>query len=131
MFSEGEQTAMIQASIHVGDKDFNIFVTHLGNGGPIIQQEAVLEVIQSHDNVVLMGDMNFRPDTDQYKLTTDTLTDSWLVKWPQGNENQGIDPARRIDHIFVLLPPDIRVAHSQYMPGPQSDHPLMMTLLEW
>ncbi|HZK29381.1 MAG TPA: endonuclease/exonuclease/phosphatase family protein, partial [Clostridia bacterium] len=30
MFSEGEQTAMIQASIHVGDKDFNIFVTHLG-----------------------------------------------------------------------------------------------------
>jgi endonuclease/exonuclease/phosphatase family metal-dependent hydrolase len=76
-----------------------------------------------------MGDFNFRPDTAQYQLTTSTLADSWLLRWPQGNENQGIDPARRIDHIFVS--PDIHVAESVYLPGPQSDHPAMVTEIEW
>ena len=40
MHSIGEQTAMIQAQIQAGEQTFNVFVTHLGNGGPIVQQEA-------------------------------------------------------------------------------------------
>ena len=57
------------------------------------------------------------------------LDDSWLHKWPGRNEGQGIDPARRIDHIF--LSPGTGVAGSEYLPGPQSDHPAMTTVIEW
>jgi len=129
MYSEGEQTATIEAQITVGGRSFAVFVTHLGNGGPIVQQEAVLQEVQGKENVILMGDFNFRPDTDQYRMTTGLLDDSWLQKWPGGNEDQGIDPARRIDHIF--LSPGTEVADSQYLPGPQSDHPAMTTVVEW
>lgn len=129
MYSEGEQTATIEARITVGGRSFDVFVTHLGNGGPIVQQEAVLQEVQGKENVILMGDFNFRPDTDQYRMTTAMLDDSWLQKWPGGNEGQGIDPARRIDHIF--LSPGTEVADSKYLPGPQSDHPAMTTVIEW
>jgi len=129
MYSAGEQTATIEAQITVGDRTFNLFVTHLGNGGPIVQQEAVMQELEGQENIILMGDFNFRPETDQYQLTTSMLDDSWLLKWPQGTESQGIDPAGRIDHIFVS--PGTAVADSQYLAGPQSDHPAMMTIIEW
>ncbi|HSJ54107.1 MAG TPA: endonuclease/exonuclease/phosphatase family protein [Anaerolineae bacterium] len=129
MYSEGEQTATIEAQITVGDETFNVFVTHLGNGGPIVQQEAILQKVRGKENVVLMGDFNFRPDTEQYRLTTDVLADSWLMRWPGGTESQGIDPSRRIDHIF--LSPGTNVVDSQYLARPESDHPAMMTEVEW
>jgi endonuclease/exonuclease/phosphatase family metal-dependent hydrolase len=129
MFSEGEQTATIEAQITAGGKTFNVFVTHLGNGGPIVQQEAILQEVKGKDNVILLGDFNFRPDTEQYRLTTGLLADSWLLKWPQGTESQGVDPARTIDHIFVS--PATKVVDSQYLPGPHSDHPAMTTVIEW
>jgi endonuclease/exonuclease/phosphatase family metal-dependent hydrolase len=129
MYSAGEQTATIEAQITVGDRAFNVYVTHLGNGGPIVQQEAILEVVQEKDNVVLMGDFNFRPDTEQYRLTTEMLVDSWLLRWPGGNADQGIDPASRIDHIFVS--PGTVVAGSEYIASPASDHPAMTTTIEW
>lgn len=129
MYSAGEQTATIEAQITVGDRTFNLFVTHLGNGGPIVQQEAIMQELEGQENIILMGDFNFRPETDQYQLTTSVLDDSWLLKWPQGTESQGIDPAGRIDHIFVS--PGTMVADSQYLAGPQSDHPAMTTTIEW
>jgi len=129
MYSEGEQTATIEAQITVGDRTFNIFVTHLGNGGPIVQQEAILQEVEGKENVILLGDFNFRPDTEQYRLTTGMLANSWLLKWPQGNESQGVDFARAIDHIFVS--PGTKVVDSYYLPGPQSDHPAMATVIEW
>jgi endonuclease/exonuclease/phosphatase family metal-dependent hydrolase len=129
MYSEGEQTATIEAQITVGDRTFNVYVTHLGNDGPIVQQEAILQEVQGKENVVLVGDFNFRPDTEQYRLTTQVLDDSWLLRWPQGNDSQGIDPGERIDHIFVS--PGTAVADSQYLASPQSDHPAMTTTVEW
>lgn len=131
MVSEGEQTALIESKITVGEKMFHVFVTHLGNGGPIGQQENVLDVIQGLDDVILMGDFNFRSPSDQYKLTTSILDDAWMLKWPEGNNLQGIDPERRIDHMFVLLADNIEVADSFYRVGSESDHPLMLTSLEW
>jgi len=129
MYSEGEQTATIEAQVTVGDRTFDVFVTHLGNGGPMVQQEAILQELPGKENLVLMGDFNFRPDTDQYRLTTAVLDDSWLVKWPQSNDGQGIDPLTRIDHIFVS--PGTRVVDSQYLPGSDSDHPAMITFIGW
>jgi endonuclease/exonuclease/phosphatase family metal-dependent hydrolase len=128
MYSEGEQTAAIEAQVTVGGKTYNVFVTHLGNDGPIVQQEAILQEVEGKANVILMGDFNFRPDTEQYRLTTGMLADSWLLRWPQGNESQGIDPIDRIDHIFVS--PGTKVVESEYLSCPESDHPAMTTVIE-
>jgi endonuclease/exonuclease/phosphatase family metal-dependent hydrolase len=129
MYSEGEQTAIIEAQISLGGKTFNVYVTHLGNGGPLIQQEEVMQVVQGKENVILMGDFNFRPDEEPYHLTTATLRDSWLLVWPQGNPAQGVDALDRIDHIFVS--PATKVLDSQYLVSPASDHPAMMSEIGW
>jgi endonuclease/exonuclease/phosphatase family metal-dependent hydrolase len=129
MYSEGEQTATIEARITVGNRTFNLFVTHLGNSGPLVQQEAILQEIKDKTGVIAMGDFNFRPDTDQYRLTIGLLDDSWLLRWPRGDDGQGVDPADRIDHIFVS--PGTKVLNSRYLADPQSDHPAMSTTIEW
>jgi len=58
MVSTGEQTAAIHAQVVVNDKRYNIFVTHLGNDGPVIQLQNLLARIQGMDNVITMGDFN-------------------------------------------------------------------------
>ena len=129
MYSEGEQTAAIKAQITVGSEVFNVFVTHLGNGGPIVQQQQVLDIIDGKRNVILIGDFNFRPDSQQYQLTTNILDDAWLVRWPGGFADQGIDPDDRIDHTF--LSPGTTVEEAYYVPDPASDHPAMWTQITW
>lgn len=121
MYSTGEQTASIHAEVSIYGTTYNVLVTHLGNDGDMVQQEAVLQETAGKDNVILMGDFNFRPDTDQYRLTTQTFRDSWLAKWPSGVDDLGNDPARRIDHIF--LSPGLEVLEARYLTGPESDHP--------
>lgn len=123
MYSRGEQTATIVADIMVGEKTFHIFVTHLGNGGPIVQQEALLQVVQGVPDVIAMGDFNFRPDTQQYQITRQVLDDAWLLKWPTGVDDQGVNPLRRIDHVFVS--PGMQITGVWYLAGPASDHPAM------
>jgi endonuclease/exonuclease/phosphatase family metal-dependent hydrolase len=129
MYSKGEQTAAIEAQIAVGGRTFDVFVTHLGNGGPIVQQEQVLESLRGKEHIILMGDFNFRPDTDQYRLTTETLDDSWLLEGTQDAGSREIDPLDRIDHIFVS--PGTTVVESHYLLNSHSDHPAMMTEIAW
>ena len=124
MHSIGEQTATIEAQIRVGDKTFNVFVTHLGNGGPIVQQGAVLKRVAGKENVIAMGDFNFGPDTPQYRLTTEVLDDAWLLRWSEGVDNKGRRFPRRIDHIFVS--PGTAIADAQYFTDPESDHPALV-----
>jgi endonuclease/exonuclease/phosphatase family metal-dependent hydrolase len=121
MYSTGEQTATIQAGIRTEDRTYQVFVTHLGNDGPVFQVEDLLTRIQGEENVIAMGDFNFRPATEQYALMTQALEDAWLLKWPGGKEIPGFSKERRIDHIFVS--PGIRVLEAEYGVSPASDHP--------
>jgi endonuclease/exonuclease/phosphatase family metal-dependent hydrolase len=125
MYSAGEQTAVITAQITVGGKTYNVFVTHLGNDGPIIQLEQVLQLVEGKQDVLLMGDFNYKPDTDQYRLATSKLSDAWLLPVPQGNPSQDFDPTNRIDYLYVS--PGMSVLESEYLTGTQSDHPALMT----
>lgn len=124
MYSEGEQTAAIEAQILVGGKTYTIIVTHLGNGGPLVQQQALLQAVGEAENVIAMGDYNFRPDTEQYALTIGTWQDAWLLKWPTGIDDQGNNPDRRIDHVFVSL--GMVVEDIRYLNSPASDHPAVL-----
>ena len=55
--------------------------------------------------------------------------DARWVRWAQGTEGLGANPARTIDHIFVS--PGTVVAESQYLPGLDSDQPELMATIEW
>jgi endonuclease/exonuclease/phosphatase family metal-dependent hydrolase len=129
MYSLGEQTATIHAQIHVAGVDYNVYVTHLGNGGPIVQQEAILDHVHERDNVILVGDFNFKPESDQYYLTTSSLDDAWIIQDSPDATGYELDPQQRIDHIFVTL--GTQVARSRYIVSPASDHPAMWAELTW
>ncbi len=129
MYSIGEQTASILALVEVGGRTYNVLVTHLGNDGPIVQQEAVLRELQGLPNVVAMGDYNFRPDTAQYALTTAQLDEAWLLRWPNGEDGTAQSRARRIDYVFVS--PGTTVADAYYLDEPLSDHPALFVELGW
>ncbi|MFX1516978.1 MAG: endonuclease/exonuclease/phosphatase family protein, partial [Promethearchaeota archaeon] len=124
MYSKGEQTATIEAQIDVGGTLFNIFVTHLGNGGPIIQQEGIIDNLDGKTNVILIGDFNFRPYTSQYNLTNGLLNDSWVIAGNTDTEyldDLEYDISQRIDHIFVSS--GISVSECHYIVSKESDHP--------
>lgn len=141
MYSKGgEQTATIESQITVGTTTFNIFITHLGNyvntsvsRAQIIQQENILSRIEGKSNVILMGDFNFIPNTEQYNITTTLLDDCWKVA---DNSILGTLPtswiprlpAERIDHMFVS--PGIIVSSCQYFGGTASDHPAVMVEIQ-
>lgn len=127
MHSTGEQTAAIAAQVTVDGQTYNVYVTHLGNGGPLVQQQQVLADVAGKDNVLLMGDFNFRPDSEQYALTTTMLDDAWLLRWPGGADDQGNAPTKRIDHLFVS--PGVSIANARYIDSPASDHPLLVVEL--
>ena len=124
-----EQTAAIRAEITVGEKTFTVVVTHLGNRGPVIQQQAVVAGLRGAENAVVMGDFNFRPGSDAYQFTTQSLEDSWVVYGGGNVEGREADNRQRIDHIFVS--PGTKIAASRYLNGPQSDHPALETVIEW
>jgi endonuclease/exonuclease/phosphatase family metal-dependent hydrolase len=131
-FSEREQEATVEAQIVVGERSFDLYVTHLASEDDaenLAQTRELLGMVQGMENAIVIGDFNFRPDTEQYRITTELLKDVWLLRWPGGITDQGIDPARRIDHIFVS--PGMRVLDSQYLTGQQSDHPALTATIEW
>lgn len=126
MYSEGEQTASIEATITVKEKKYHILVTHLGNDGPIIQQENVLKQLEGKQNVIAMGDFNFEPTTEQYHLTAQTLADAWVLAGLPLPSSLQADSL--IDHIFVS--PEIDVQSARYIDSPVSDHPAMVMEVE-
>ena len=126
MYSAGEQTAAIQAQISAGGKTYNVLVTHLGNGGPLVQQQEVLAEVDRlgpNSNIILMGDFNFTPADPPYQPTAQRLEDAWKSANLQSSP-PGLDAATRIDHIFLSPGTPVRKADF-YAPGP-SDHPMLV-----
>jgi endonuclease/exonuclease/phosphatase family metal-dependent hydrolase len=97
MESQGEQTAIILATVSVNGQALHVAVTHLGNGGPMVQEEDVLQAIRGLSPLVLMGDFNFTPNTPQYRRTVEALQDAWLVARAHGGATHLVPPAP-IDH---------------------------------
>lgn len=125
----GEQTACIQAQIVAGNQTYNVFVTHLGNVGALVQLYPILNRTVHLTNVILMGDFNFRNGTPQWQAANATLRDAWYQRWPTGQDDHGywgytdssFDPRQIIDHIFVS--PIIKVTDCRVLTNAiASDH---------
>jgi endonuclease/exonuclease/phosphatase family metal-dependent hydrolase len=124
LYSESEQTAAILAEIQVGPRRLAVIVTHLGNGGPPVQQQQVLALADGRESVVMIGDFNFSPDTPQYRQTTAALADAWLAAGEQVSELPEGELDRRIDHVF--LSPGLPVLRAHYLAEGLSDHPALV-----
>ena len=127
LYSKGEQTAAILATVSVGHRPLHVVVTHLGNHGPMVQEANLLQAIQGLAPVVLMGDFNFTPNTPQYRRTVETLQDAWLVGRGRGSASTYLPPAP-IDHIFIT--PDLTAPQAAYLPPGPSDHPALWAMVE-
>lgn len=121
MYSVGEQTASIQANIFVNGTPYVILVTHLGNGGPMIQQEQVLSQFGRQPNVIAMGDFNFDLESEQYALTRQSFESAWELAGSPVVPELEVD--HLIDHIFVS--PGVKVLSAGYIVSPMSDHPAL------
>ena len=124
MVSSGEQTATSVAEITAGGKTYHVMVTHLGNGGPPPQLEDILSTLHERVNIVLMGDFNFEPTTDQYRRATTVFDDAWLRAGAPAPIGPEWDANQRIDHMFVTH--DVEVVAAQYVLAPMSDHPALV-----
>ncbi|MDX1612859.1 MAG: endonuclease/exonuclease/phosphatase family protein [Candidatus Promineifilaceae bacterium] len=125
LYSVGEQVAVIEATIEVGGERLTILVTHLGNGGPLLQQRQFLELVAGRQRLIALGDFNFRPDSEQYALTLESLADTWAL----ARDEPGPSKGDRIDHIFVS--PDLDARAAGYIDSPASDHPAVRATIAW
>jgi endonuclease/exonuclease/phosphatase family metal-dependent hydrolase len=122
LYSKGEQVAVIKAEVKVGEHTYKVYVTHLGNGGPIFQISQMLKLMGGQKNVIAMGDFNFRPYEEQYTLATAEFEDAYVIA-RQRYSPDGLDMEDRIDHVFVS--PGIQVSYLEYLPKGESDHPAL------
>lgn len=118
MYSTHQQIGTTQAQIRYNSTlSFNVFSNHPASHTPegkVYQIEQILSRTIGLDNVLLMGDFNFRPYSESYNITVAEFEDSWAQKW--------LSPAAtRIDHIF--LSPGLTVLDAVYIEKGQSDHP--------
>ncbi|MHA1515257.1 MAG: endonuclease/exonuclease/phosphatase family protein [Candidatus Heimdallarchaeaceae archaeon] len=118
MYSTHQQIGTTQAQIRYNSTlSFNVFSNHPASHTPegkVYQIEQILSRTVGLDNVLLMGDFNFRPYSESYNITVAEFEDSWAQKW--------LSPAAtRIDHIF--LSPGLTVLDAVYIEKGQSDHP--------
>lgn len=122
LFSKGEQAAVIEADITVGGQTYKVYVTHLGNSGPIFQIRQMLDLMRGQDNVIAMGDFNFRHYEEQYALAAAEYDDAYLLAETQ-TVPAGLDIEDRIDHVFVT--PGMTIGYAEYLPKGASDHPAL------
>lgn len=118
MFSTHQQIGTTQAQITFNSTlTFNVFSNHPAAKTPeakVYQIEEILSRTVGLENVLLMGDFNFRPYSESYNITVATLEDSWEQRWLSV-------AATRIDHIF--LSPGMTVLDAVYIEKGHSDHP--------
>jgi endonuclease/exonuclease/phosphatase family metal-dependent hydrolase len=131
--SSGKQTATIEAEILIGSRTFTIYVTHTWRPteAKSMLVNDVLASAANKENVLFIGDMNFRQYSEPYNITTDVLVDAWLKMWPTAVDDNGLNASRRVDHIFV--DPDLNIDRCEYIDWieVESDHPACTATISW
>jgi len=136
-----EQRGLLEAQVGLGDRKLRVYCTHLSNTSTeqrLLQVHAIREIIthassrgapQGNQPVassyVLMGDFNFRPDSEEYRTLTgefrngkqliraDGFVDFWSLVQDTEGYTIGVRGKRgaRIDYVF-LSPDLVKQAHS-------------------
>ncbi|MFD1039612.1 endonuclease/exonuclease/phosphatase family protein [Virgibacillus byunsanensis] len=106
-FSSGfiEGRSILDATVQVNKELVQIHVTHLSLV-PFFQRMPINFMIKQLDNyahpIIIMGDFNMFPGSNQWKKITSEFHDVWHVKGNgKGNTYPSNGPKRRLDYIFA------------------------------
>ena len=135
----GKRSGIIKAKILIDNEEWTIFVTHLllrPQEDNLIQVEDILMNVleKNSERVILMGDFNFGPRSEQYrKITTNEkikLRDAYGdLNYEEGATFRSNYLFRRIDFIFSST--DIEPRTSKVICSEASDHcPVITTFKE-
>lgn len=135
----GKRSSIIKAKILIGDEEWSIFVTHLSlrplEDNLIQVEDILMNVLKANsERVILMGDFNFGPASEQYrKITTNEkikLRDTYGdLNYEEGSTFRSNFLFRRIDFIFASIDTEPRT--SKVICSEASDHcPVITTFKE-
>lgn len=121
----GEQRGLLEAVISVRGTRVRAFNTHLQHDSQaerLAQVAAIQEIVgRSRESVVLVGDLNATPDSQEIAAITQDLTDAWV----EGGEGDGYTydaatPHARID--YVLTSSDVVTLAAAVVTSDAADH---------
>lgn len=114
-----------EAVIDVGGVRLHVFNTHLDyRADPYVREQQVTAMLavtsQRAGAVVLMGDLNARPDAPELQPLLAQFADAWAGHGSEGQTYPADTPDRRID--YVLLSDHFRVNDARVPVTVASDH---------
>jgi endonuclease/exonuclease/phosphatase family metal-dependent hydrolase len=120
-----EQRGLLEARVNVRGVPVLVYNTHLQHDSQserTAQIEAIRQIIGTpEDSVVLVGDLNARPDTPEIAAITEQLRDAWVAAGiGEGYTYPAEDPAARID--YVLTSADVVARAAAVVTSDASDH---------
>lgn len=128
----GEQRGLLEAVIKVRGLSVRIANTHLQHNSAVERTAQITRIMEllggSREPVVLLGDLNARPDSPEIAPLYTRYKDGWA----QAGEGDGFtfsadDPRARVDYVFVS--PEIAVRSATVLDTLASDHlPLVAQL---
>ncbi|MBN2157029.1 MAG: endonuclease/exonuclease/phosphatase family protein [Candidatus Lokiarchaeota archaeon] len=132
-YGDEDEIGSVFCEVVVGTRIFNVFVNHPAGSAEakLAHTVAMLSLADELENVVLMGDFNWRENTPYYALVNASYVDTWRTKWPTGIDDLGLEMTSTIDHIFVS--DTFSVLDARYIPEPESqtDHPAYWAEISW
>lgn len=131
-FANHEQRGLLRAFVNVRGVPVEVYNTHLQHNDAAereAQTQAIQDLIGTPDNsVVLLGDLNARPNAPEIQTLLETLTDAWIEAGVgDGYTYSSQDPNARID--YVMKSGDVVARTAAVITSDASDHlPVMSEL---
>lgn len=120
-----ERRVLLDALVTVRDVAVHVVATHLQNRAPG-ERRAQARAVRDHvagatGPVVVLADLNARPDAAEVATLTDHLVDAWAVAGAgPGHTFDAGTPHARID--YVLVTPGVAARSAATVPTDASDH---------
>ena len=132
-YGNEDEIGSLFAEVVVGNTVFNVMVNHPAGSrdAKMAHTDMMLDQVDELSNVILMGDFNWREDTDYYSMVTAIYQDSWRTKWPTGVDDQNLVMNSTIDHIFLSSTFTVEDARYIISPESQTDHPAYWIDISW
>jgi endonuclease/exonuclease/phosphatase family metal-dependent hydrolase len=121
----GEQRGLLDIGVDVDGLPLRVLNTHLEVGSQserLAQAAAIRDAVRdSPVHVLMLGDFNAEPSSQEIGLVTQDLIDAWAVAGVgRGLTFDAVTPHARID--YVLVPPSAEVRSAAVMATDASDH---------
>lgn len=121
----GEQRGLLEALIQVRGLPVRVFNTHLQHNSQVerlAQVAAIRDALAGTDeSVVVLGDLNARPDSPEIANLTEDLVDAWVTAGVgDGYTYDAATPHARID--YVMTSGDVVARTAAVVPTDSADH---------